>query len=73
MLFPEYAREGYSIVWGRQHRMNEPLMLITYAPWDGLEIMTYSIEENSDLLIFACIFVLNTKRRLFVYRRFVIV
>ena len=37
MLFPEYAREGYSIVWGRQHKMNEPLMLITYVPWDGLE------------------------------------
>ena len=45
MLFPEYAREGYSIVWGRQHKMNEPLMLITYSPWDGPEIMTYSIEE----------------------------
>ena len=47
MLFPRYAMEGYSIVRGRQHKMNEPLMLITYASWDGLEIMTYSIEENN--------------------------
>ena len=34
--------EGYSIVWGRQHKMIEPLMLITYAPWDGLEIDEFS-------------------------------
>ena len=47
MLFPEYAREGYSIVCIPYSKMNEPLMLITYAPWDGLEIMTYLIEENN--------------------------